>query len=290
MMVRAIAIFSAGVLGLGQVVLALAQPTAAPGSGPLPVGASITLAFRTSVQAQGSSTTATGTVKIARSSANAVSITLSPDGGTPETLDLTQASDGSYQPTAETIAQMSVNEQDPQTAAAAKAMLGRLLLTTKIASNVLKLKGSAPFSVPYNLVPIGESTPIPTTLNMVPGQADEGAVVYQGETQGQSMTILPPSNGKAAKSQKMKTTGLALLVSLALSPVAGIALHIGSRIQQKNIQKALKGPLPVSSQLTVIGHFAPGPQAQVSGTQFDTVNVKGHNETITTTWSFATTE
>lgn len=275
---------------VGQFSAAYAAGTSAAGSGPLPVGGSITLNFQTSVQAQGKTTTATGTVKITHASATTVSVTLAPAGGEAETLNLALASDGTYQPTPETVARMSVDSQDPQSAAAAKAMLGRLLLTTKIASNVLKLKGSAPFDVSYNMMPIGVGTPIPTTLHMTPGSAEQGAIVYQGQAQGQSMTILPPASSSTAKNKKMKTTGLALMVSLALSPVAGIAMHIGSRIQQRNMEKALKGPLPVSVQLVVTGHFTPGPQAQISGTQYETVTIKGHHETITTTWSFATTQ
>jgi hypothetical protein len=285
-MARMIAALLTALLVVGQIAGALAQtPSAA--SGLPPVGTKIALNFRTSVQTQGNTTTATGTVTITRSAANELTITLAPDGGTAQTLHVVLNADGTYALAPDSAAMMSANT-DPQQKAAAKALFGRLALAAKIASNVQKLQGQGSFDVAYNLTPIGVGTPIPTTIHMTPGAASDGGVVYGGQAQGDSVSTLPSSNAVASKNKKMATTGLALIVSLALSPVAGLVIHVGSRIQQRNIKKALAGPLPVSMQLVVSGHFTPGPTAQISGTQYDTVSVKGHKETITTTWSFAT--
>src|SRR5579864_6608773 len=93
-MVRFIVLFVSCAMCIGQFSVAYAAGASAGGSGPLPVGGSITLNFQTSVQAQGKTTTATGAVKITHASATTVSVTLAPAGGEAETLDLALASDG----------------------------------------------------------------------------------------------------------------------------------------------------------------------------------------------------
>jgi hypothetical protein len=286
-MIRAFIVFAVIAFAGWSGVCLAAQSSSAASNLP-PIGTSVVLSFRGSVQAQGNTTTSEGTVTITRTSTTGIAITIAPQGGEQETVHIILNPDGSYQLAPETVEAMSLNHEDPQTKAAAQAMFARLALAARMASAVKKSQGTGPIDLSYNLTPVGIGTPIPSTLHMVPGEADTGGVVYAGQVQGTTTTVLPQPSTSSSKSKKMKTTGFALVVGLAIAPVAGLAVNLGSRIKMKNMKKALAGPLPDSMQLVVTGHFTPGASAQISGTQYDTVTVSGQNQSIVTTWSFAT--
>ena len=251
-------------------VLAAGTPHAvsADSTPAVPSGAvGATFHYTIGVKTPKNSKSSSGNITIAPAGSNRLNLTVTSDDGTTKTIPL-EISDGSVKPATPASSTSSVP-------AAAQTLMANMKLASTVGVAAKKSGGSS-FSVPVQLTPVGDGSPVGAQLAMKATTAS-GKTTYSGTVGGSTTTKLPQNGGMDAD-QVAATAG----VGMVAGPRAALLMHH----REEQMKKAEQNGLTDAMSLTVTAAFENGRFGEIHGEQTDALNVAGKAVKIYSTWSF----
>ncbi len=263
------------------VALAAATYAATPAAaGMVPQDGSATFRFATSVKTPKGTHSGSGTIVVKRTGPRAVSLTVQSDDGKPShTIPLIIGIDGSVAPDP-AAANGASAATDADTKAQAQAFMAEMTVAAHVGINARKNAGGGSYDVPVMLTPVGEGTPVSSTLSMTGSAAQ-----FTGSTGAETTTKLP-AGGSLDPAQIAKTIGVTAVAHHAFTPIGRAATVVVMHHKRKEEKKAASGELPDAMTLTVTAELADGKIHQIRGAQTDAIALPGKPVKIESSWTF----
>lgn len=237
-----------------------------------------TFRFNTAVKTPKGSQSASGTIAVKRIGPGRLTLTVTLSDGSTRTIPLVVAN-GTVAP-----AQTPAPGGNPETQAAAQALLANMKLAATIGSAARKSAGKS-FTVPVTLTPAVQGIAVPADLTMRASTTTHGAIAYAGAVE-QSTTTTLPQGGSINPAQLERSVGIGVASTAAgMTPYGKAAMMVHHRREQQ----ASNGALPDTINLSVVAHFTSGKFRDISGQQSEALTVGGKAVSIVSSWSFVST-
>jgi hypothetical protein len=272
---------AAATLSLALASVALPALAQSPPSGLAPGAGSAVFRFVTGVQTPKGAHSGSGTVTIKRTGERSLTLTVQSDDGTPaHAVPLVIGADGTVSPAPGFVAPPAVSQQAKEQAA---TLVAEMTAAAKVGIAARKSAGAANFTATIALTPVGEGTPVPTTIALSGAKGS-----YTGRAGATTQTVLP-NNGSLDPQEIAKSIGIAALAR-GMTPAGRAATGILRHHKKVEEKKAASGPLPDSLTLTISAELSPdGRIHEIRGAQSDVITLMGKAITIQSNWSFTRT-